>query len=106
MTFFDLGIGGPNLRLGYDCVVVAVVFLLLGWELGWQEIRYFWLSVPLLIHYFYVSATPSRDLGFRMTFDCVMLASLTYILGRAGRKIFGGGAKLSRKIFRHILKAR
>jgi len=107
VTFFDSGVGGPGLRLHFDGYGIAIVFLLLGWEFGWQKVRYFWLCIPFLIHSFFLSATPYGDLGFRLTtFGCVMAATFTYILGRVGRKIFGGGAKLSFHIFRRILETR
>jgi len=107
MTFFNPGVGGPGSVLGYDGLGVAVVFLLLGWEFGWQRIRYLWLCIPVLIHYFFLSATPYGELGFRLTtFGCVMAASLAYIFGRVGRRIFGGGAKLSLQLFGYLLKAR
>ncbi len=107
MSFFDFGVGGPGLRLHCDGYGIAVVFLLLGWELGWQKARYLWLCIPFLIHYVFLSATPYGDLGFRLTtFGCVVAATFAYIFGRVGRKIFGGGANLSLRIVRRILEAR
>ncbi len=92
-------------KLGFDGYYVAIAFVLLGWEFGWQKFRFAWLGIPVVIHYVWLSMAPYGYLGFRLTtLGCVMAASLSYIFGRVARHIFGGGAKLSLKMFRLALR--